>query len=84
MSKTEWIVSDWSFKACGDENWMRAKVPGCVHTDLFANGKIPDPFYGTNEKEVQWIDKQDWEYESRFDLPEDVLSLPNLELVFKG
>lgn len=84
MDKTQWNISGWSFKACKDQEWMEAKVPGCVHTDLLANGKIPDPFYGTNEKEVQWIDKQEWEYESRFDLPEELLSLPHLELVFKG
>ncbi len=84
MRKIKRKVSDWSFKACLDEEWMKAKVPGCVHTDLLANGKIPDPFYGTNEKEVQWVDKQDWEYESRFDLTDELLGLPRLELVFSG
>ncbi|MED5020978.1 glycoside hydrolase family 2 TIM barrel-domain containing protein [Paenibacillus chibensis] len=84
MSKTRWILNDWRFKACDEQDWLKADVPGCVHTDLLANGKIPDPFYGTNEKEVQWIDKQDWEYESRFDLPYELLSLPRLELVFSG
>ncbi|MGN7360154.1 beta-mannosidase [Paenibacillus sp. SAF-054] len=84
MRKSKWKVSDWSFKACLDEEWMKAKVPGCVHTDLLANGKIPDPFYGTSEKEVQWVDKQDWEYESRFDLTDELLRLPRLELVFSG
>ena len=27
-----------------------ARVPGCIHTDLMAAGKIPDPFYRDNEK----------------------------------
>ncbi|MEC0241828.1 glycoside hydrolase family 2 TIM barrel-domain containing protein [Paenibacillus dokdonensis] len=84
MNRTKWVVNDWSFKACHEQEWMHAKVPGCVHTDLLANAKIPDPFYGTNEKEVQWIDKQDWEYESHFDLSEELLLLPQLELVFGG
>ncbi|MBR0077519.1 MAG: hypothetical protein IJP72_03865, partial [Bacteroidales bacterium] len=25
------------------------------HTDLLDNGRIPDPFYGTNEESLQWL-----------------------------
>ena len=44
------------------EPWLPATVPGCVHTDLFANGKIGDPFYRLNEKDQQWIERESWEY----------------------
>ena len=39
-----------------------AIVPGCVHLDLFNNRLIQDPFYGTNEKDLQWISDKDWNY----------------------
>jgi beta-mannosidase len=32
-------------------------------------GRIPDPFYGTNELDLQWIEERDWEYESTFTVP---------------
>lgn len=28
---------------------------GAVHTDLMNNRMIKDPFYGVNEKSLQWI-----------------------------
>ncbi len=50
----------------GDQDWKAATVPGCVHQDLFNNGKIPDPFFGTNEKDLQWIMNNDWVYRLSF------------------
>lgn len=32
-------------------------------------GKIPDPFVGLNEEEVQWVGQADWLYTCRFDVP---------------
>ncbi|WP_127536154.1 beta-mannosidase [Paenibacillus illinoisensis] len=85
MSKIQsQIFQNWTFKACEDQEWLPAQVPGCVHTDLLKLDKIPDPFYGTNEKEVQWIDKKDWEYRTVFDINEDLLSQEHLEIVFDG
>lgn len=44
-----------------------AAVPGEVHTDLLAAGKIPDPFDGDNETHLQWIGRTDWVYSLTFD-----------------
>ncbi|MCG7376711.1 glycoside hydrolase family 2 protein [Paenibacillus sp. ACRSA] len=78
------VFQNWTFKACEDQEWLPAQVPGCIHTDLLKLGKIPDPFYGTNEKEVQWIDKKDWEYQTKFDVQEKLFAQEHLELVFDG
>src|SRR5690606_25760478 len=51
---------------------------------LRRNGVIEDPFYATNEHDLQWIDKLDWEYETVFDLSEELLAMSVLELVFDG
>ncbi|MFD3579794.1 glycoside hydrolase family 2 protein [Streptomyces sp. NPDC058644] len=46
---------------------LQARVPGCVHTDLLAAGLIPDPFLGTNEREVAWVGRRAWTYTRRLD-----------------
>lgn len=84
---TEWkqaLHDHWKFKAAGQERWLEAKVPGCVHADLFRNGEIPDPFYGTNERELQWIDKTDWEYTASFDVQPELFRAQQIEIVFSG
>lgn len=60
------LNSGWKFRQRDSGAWLPATVPGTVHTDLLANGKIEDPFYRTNELQLQWIDKKDWEYRTEF------------------
>ena len=62
---------------------LAASVPGCVHTDLLAHNLIPDPYYGTNENEVQWIGLQDWQYRTRFTLSAEMMR-EKLEFVCEG
>ncbi|RUT31741.1 glycoside hydrolase family 2 protein [Paenibacillus zeisoli] len=77
-------LNNWTFKACDEQQWLPAVVPGCVHTDLLRNGLIPDPFYGTNEHDLQWIDKKDWEYRSEFEVGPELQQLSRINLVFEG
>jgi beta-mannosidase len=63
---------------------MPAVVPGCVHTDLLRAKKIADPFWGTNEKDQQWIERTDWEYRSTLAADEALLAHEKVELVFHG
>jgi beta-mannosidase len=51
------------------QGWMQATVPGSVHLDLLAAGRIADPFYGLNEADLQWIGEADWLYRCLFTLP---------------
>ncbi len=61
--------------------WHAARVPGTVHTDLFANKLIPDPYVGAPEAGLQWIGLADWEYRTRFDAPRQAA---RNDLVFEG
>ena len=45
---------------------------------------IKDPFYGVNEKSLQWIGEKDWEYKKTFIVDEALLQAPNVQLVFAG
>ena len=74
----------WEFRQKGKETWYPASVPGTVHTDLLANKLIPDPFFGDNEKKVQWIENEDWEYKAEFVLDKKTFSQNNIELKFEG
>src|ERR1700759_5172426 len=78
----------WEFRATGGPpggyEWMPAVVPGGVHTDLLRAKKIADPFYGTNEKDQQWIERTSWEYRSSFAADDALLAHERVELYFRG
>lgn len=74
----------WTFNKQNEAKKYKATIPGTVHTDLYENQLIPDPFYGANEKQLQWIENENWEYESTFSLSEKEISNENIELEFDG
>lgn len=78
------INEGWKFRQGRLTNWYPATVPGVIHTDLLANDIIEDPFYRLNERGQQWIDKEDWMYETRFDVPSEMFDKSNIRLSFKG
>ncbi|HJM46375.1 MAG TPA: glycoside hydrolase family 2 protein [Candidatus Marinimicrobia bacterium] len=75
---------NWEFRQAGTKTWYPAEVPGHVHTDLMKNGLIPDPFIGTNELEVQWVENEDWEYLSHFQINQSQLHHDRIDLTFEG
>ena len=68
-AQTQFVSSNWLFRAWGTERWFPAQVPGTVHTDLMAQGTIRDPFYGEHEKEMAWVADLDWEYQTQLRVP---------------
>nr|WP_298655133.1 glycoside hydrolase family 2 protein [uncultured Flavobacterium sp.] len=75
---------NWTFNKQNETKKHKATIPGTVQTDLFANQLIPDPFFGANEKQLQWIENENWEYETTFSLSEKEISNENIELEFEG
>ncbi len=82
--KTTGLTGTWQFRQRGNDHWMAAQVPGTVHLDLLRNGGIPDPFFGDNEKLVQWVGEADWEYRNVFQIGEEDLNYKHIELVCEG
>lgn len=84
------LAGPWLFRAIAPgspdavQDWLPASVPGCVHTDLLAAGKIADPFFGTNEATLQWVGSSDWEYQTSFEVDARARSEQIAELVFEG
>jgi len=94
MTQTQSLTGAWQFRQAvahqaGDaqrrgEEWLPATVPGGAHTDLFALGRIPDPFVGDNERRVQWVAEADWEYRKSFDVTPELLRQPHIWLACDG
>ncbi|MET4680643.1 beta-mannosidase [Stenotrophomonas rhizophila] len=88
------LQAQWSFRLLpGDAQlrahpqlagWRTAQVPGAVHTDLLAQGQIPDPYVGAPEAGLQWIGLADWEYRAQFDVDAATLARAHAELAFEG
>lgn len=74
----------WQFRQVGKTSWVKATVPGVVQLDLLNAGLIEDPFYGTNEDKIGWIELENWEYQKDFEVSEDLLQQEAIELVFEG
>ena len=78
------LSEGWTFRQERLRNWHPATVPGTVHTDLMALGSIEDPFFGVNERAVQWVDKEDWLYDNHFVVTETQQQSARRELTFYG
>ncbi len=89
MMHIQSLTGAWQFRQAGApqrgvEEWLPATVPGGVHTDLLALGRIPDPFVGDNERRVQWVAEADWEYRYQFAVTPELLRQPHIWLVCDG
>lgn len=78
------INSNWQFRESTVLKWQVAKVPGTVQEDLLRLGLLPDPFVGTNEDSLRWVEEKEWVYLTTFILPESQLERENHTMVFHG
>ncbi len=46
-------------------------LPGDIHSALLEHNVIADPFYGTQELDIQWVGQHDWVLERTFDLAQE-------------
>ncbi len=75
---------DWKFRQVGTGKWFNARVPGNVISDLLYHGEIPDPFYRFNEDSVQWIEREDWEFQAFFKVGAKIAAYKNKNILFEG
>ena len=81
---TQTLTGGWQVSQAGAEEWLPATVPGGIHTDLMAAGRIPDPFVGDNERRVQWVAREDWRYRRTFTIEPGLLDHDKVMLVCDG
>ncbi|KNZ79844.1 putative beta-mannosidase B [Termitomyces sp. J132] len=85
------LLRDWSFTQVGggtgtqDGEWLpTSEFPTTVHVELLKLKRIPDPFIGLNEWDVQWVGEAEWAFKSTFTVTEEELRSSNADLVFEG
>ncbi|MBO7653317.1 MAG: hypothetical protein J6U40_00195 [Kiritimatiellae bacterium] len=64
------LNGEWVLRKMDGKQAIPATVPGCVHTDLLAAGRIADPFSGTNLGKPSEFETSAWAYEKSFSFDE--------------
>jgi len=67
-----------------EDGWIPATVPGDVHVDLVAAGRIAEPTVGLNAPLCEWVEERSWWYRTAFELPEEQSQAEHLALGFEG
>ncbi len=61
-----------------------ARVPGDTCSALLKAKRIPDPYVGMNELEVQWVNREDWTYRRTVKVPAAMLKHERVLLTFES
>jgi beta-mannosidase len=83
-SETVSLNDGWFFSQTGKNSWYEAQVPGSVQQELVRHQILPDPFYGTNEKLVQWVEDENWDFKKSFTVSSEQLSYDDALIFFEG
>jgi beta-mannosidase len=78
------LNDNWQFREGTASLWQAAQVPGTVQEDLLRLGQLADPFYGTNEDSLRWVEQKDWVYRTSFSVSAAQLEHSQHKLVFHG
>ncbi|MDO5524265.1 MAG: glycoside hydrolase family 2 protein [Bacteroidia bacterium] len=78
------LNNGWQFSQTGKDTWYEAEVPGSVQRDLIRHNVLPDPFFGTNEKRVQWPEDENWDFKKTFTVTAGQLAHDDALLFFEG
>ncbi|MHB9134802.1 MAG: beta-mannosidase [Armatimonadota bacterium] len=78
------LGGQWQVQQVGQQEWLPAQVPGCVHTDLLAAEKIDDPYYRDNEDRLRWIGEAEWVYTRTYTAPAELLQRDRVLLRCEG
>ena len=68
------VILDWEVYHPVNKTWLPFGKCGTVQEWLWHNAELPDPFYGENEAQYQWIEDHEWHFRSKFFLIGRVVS----------
>ncbi|GHT86025.1 hypothetical protein FACS18947_5490 [Bacteroidia bacterium] len=78
------LNGSWKMKNITEKDWIDAKVPGTVFSDLRHAGLADDPFYRDNEDKIQKLFCEDYEYVRTFEVTEDAFENDEILLCCEG
>ena len=76
-------IQNWTLFYDGCEP-LSCQAPCTMYSVLYDHKKIPDPFYGINERELQYLAEKDCVFESVFSASPALLAREHIELTFHG
>src|SRR5690606_4624669 len=74
----------WQFWQKDSLNVYPIGEKGTVQQGLFNAGLLPEPFYGLNEEKYNWIENEEWIFESTFILTKEQLHEKFIDINFKN
>ena len=74
------LAGTWCVEGAG--NCVDVQIPGDVHSALLQAGKIKDPYWGKNELDVQYLNREDWVFSRVFQLEEFFIESPSVCINF--
>ena len=80
MSNRIELKGSWQVAGAGKK--VAVEIPGDVHSGLLAAGEIADPYWGTNELDLQHLHKEDWVFSRTFEVGAELLAAPSVYLHF--
>ena len=83
-AQTVSLNEGWQFTQKNKDTWHEAEVPGSVQRDLIRHGVLPNPYYGTNENDVQWAEVEDWDFKKSFQVTAEQLKSDDAVIFFEG
>lgn len=83
-AQTVSLNEGWQFTQKNKDTWHEAEVPGSVQRDLIRHGVLPNPYYGTNENDVQWVEVEDWDFKKSFQVTAEQLKSDDAVIFFEG
>lgn len=78
------LNGQWKLAEAGKEVLCEVQVPGSVLSGLYGAGRIPDPFYRTNEDATRELFRKDYEFTRDFTVSGEVLEEDKIILVCEG
>ena len=77
------IISNWKMDTVGHKG-LDCVVPCSMYSVLYENGLIPHPYYGTNEKELTALSRNETTFYTEVQIPDEICAREFVELTFEG
>ncbi|MFW6217928.1 MAG: glycoside hydrolase family 2 protein, partial [Verrucomicrobiota bacterium] len=84
MMQTLPLNGNWTLRRDDDPADIPASVPGNVHLDLLAAGRLKDPYYREQELDAQWVAECGWTFRRSFAVSPGILARENVLLRCRG
>ena len=75
----EALTLTWEIQHPITKEWIAIGERGSVQEALINHSLLPDPFYGENEKQFQWIEDHQWTAKARFFLSEALYNAESVD-----